>query len=338
MNKDQLLDKILAGLKSKGQLDFVAGALGDTEECEGFVEEVTYPKEGGKLTKFYGVDFLFKGYPEERITEGLAIGKALYSYIPTETVGKSLILKLTGLFMWLFARKTLIHCLRAYTNSVCTKLIDKLGIPETHYNGITREIKRTVWKITKEISGGSDEEFLGLRNDVREKNTKLEKFELIRNVTEFFCLFIEHDNAYRFRFQDIVSSISKEEVEESVYAATKKIFDILIERDHQVKYKWILFRRIVLPAVFLFPSVRRMIRKFFLELDFSKVTFDEHDRFFCLNRSGYDFFGVSYLDRLEERKRIDRERGHSYIQMFKIKNDGKDSVALKVVDFKYPTQ
>ena len=58
-------------------------------------------------------------------------------------------------------------------------------------------------------------------------------------------------------------------------------------------------------------SSREFVVEFLCELDMEEVKLDEADWYFCLRRDGYDFGGIPIKERLEERKRLDKEKGHN---------------------------
>src|SRR3990167_4961988 len=65
---------------------FFHGAFGDLPDCVGVIEPggVTDAPGGGKQVKLWGCTYLYKGYPEDFVTDGgaLSLGKAMISAIP----------------------------------------------------------------------------------------------------------------------------------------------------------------------------------------------------------------------------------------------------------------
>jgi hypothetical protein len=340
--KERLIERIQNEFFSKNKIDTVYGAFGDVEDCEGYLEKVIESPEGGRMSKFWGCSYLFKGNPTYEMVEGIGFGKAFFSRIPREIIAASFVLGLAMVFLLVFARKRLVHYARVYFGVVCGELVKKAPFDSTKQNTFTRELRRS---IDKEI----DEELIrigrqrisdGERGDLISQGAYLgsdsrEECELIANAAEFLYLFLEYDNAYRFRFQDILECLNKDNLRRHPTREIIRLFDILREREYNINQKWDGLRRIVVPMMVVSPTVRRWVVNILSELDLTKVMLDEDDWYFCLNRHEYDFRGIPYAMRLEERKRVDKEKKHYRILLYVIENreNGGKMHGVKVVPF-----
>ena len=201
--KQKLIDKIQNDIKGGKQITAVAGALGDNEDCEGYIEDVITPGTGGKYIKFYGCHAKFKGYPDGRILDAIAISKSMISAIPREIIGKSLIMKISLLLLYIFQRRKFIHMLHMYSLLIYGHVINKMNIPQNEYNIFTKELKRAVDIVLKKYS-----DKVKVKTDRPILNTddifsNRELWEAIAHIAEFSYFFLEHDNAYRFPGQDL---------------------------------------------------------------------------------------------------------------------------------------
>jgi len=332
--KQELFNQIQKVLETTGGLELVYGAFGDTPNMEGYVEKIIKPKEGGTFTKFYGCNYLFKGYPDKTIVEGIGIGKAFFSAIPREIILKSWLFKLSTLFLFLFQRKKFIHIVRTYFSIIHFHLMSKWDIPISEYNIVSKELKRAVdsvldveskkYKLDRKDDQGKTEEYDG------------EIIELLRDVFAFIYFFIDKDNAYRFRWQDIMEEMDKNILVNSPIKEINRLCKILISREYQIKHKWIKFRKMILVIMIFSPFFRRLVRDILLEINVEKVKFDEADWYFCQRRSGYDFRGIPISERLKEREKVDKEMGHYRIQQLTFKEpSGKETNGIQILPWTY---
>lgn len=303
----QQIEKIKEALSKSKQLMILQGAFGDEENCSGIVEKVIHPEEGGELLKFYGCTYLFKGLPPRRILEGggLGLAKSMISAIPREIIAPSFTLKLALAFLYVFSRRRFIHYCNVYFGEIYRNVVLTANFPPQRYNAVARELRRA------------------MENTIGFEIGNKEEQELLMKVGAFVSLFIELDAAYRFPLQDIFGGLEKERVKKSARQEVRWLFDILLERTNfdVHRQKWIQFSKAVMFFLLISLKACEFLRSFLLELDIDKVKLDENDWYFCLQRRSYNFGGVSFEDRMKERKRLDEEKGHIIIKF------GKEEVA-----------
>ena len=329
-NADQktkdLADRINKEVNEQNYYEIFRGAWGDGDEHHGIVEETIRPDEGGILTKLYGCKFLWKGRPMNISLEGIAIGKSLISIIPREIIGKSFVLKSALAFLFLFARKRLYRYLRVYSHILKQNIANKY-FNEQLYNTPIRELKRTLQIVLEREYKES-----GIREKVKKQREKRDLdmydefgvlimdadpeksdlLEAIYNFAQFIFFFLEYDNAYRFRLQDVIENLDKDNIRKNgIIDEIKRLFDFLISRENKgLATKWKQMRKIVIPFLYFSKKARRLTKEFFLELDTGLVAMDEHDWYFVLQRTDYQFGGLSVEERKEEKKRIDQQYGN----------------------------
>lgn len=333
----QLLEKINEQIKSTGRIALVEGAFGDMEECGGILEGHFTPEDGGTFAKFWGCSYLFKGYPEKQVVEGLGLAKAMISLLPREMIAKSWVMKCALAVLYLFNRKKFIHFCHVYFSAIHLNVVEKLNIPFLRYNKFPKEIFRTVSVLVeREIKNkGYQVKVEDLLTELQHKTHRVEKWEhleLIAAITNFLCVFLELDSAYRFRLQDILALVDKESVKRDVVGEIRRLVNVMISREYydyptSVRDKISNAMRILVLFLGLSKYARQWARDFLVELDTEQVKMDESDWYFCLKRREYNFSGLSIEERLKEKERIDKEKGHTIL---KIRSDGNRGLEISV--------
>lgn len=114
-----------------------------------------------------------------------------------------------------------------------------------------------------------------------------------------FGAVIQYDDAYRYRIQDIFSETTKEKLESDPYKEVKRLLGLILERERdwtvQNKYKAI-GKLIALPLKL--KVVKYALRSALRNCEFSRLQFDEADKYWCKNRTDYNFLGKSYGERM----------------------------------------
>ena len=322
----------------------IAGAFGDMVDCDGIVKQRIFPPEGGQLTEMWGSSFYFKGYPEKHVVEGAGLAKAMMSQIPREIVVKQWPWKLFLAFLFIFARRTFIHSLHVWFKIMHGHTVLKFNIPTQRYNNAVRELKRagdeTVKKMLDNMGNKKDVPYSWAYTNLLypreyQKRSPREFWEFIVCVLDFAWLFIESDNAYRFRVQDVLPLLNKDNVKKNAVKEINRLLNILIERENPVcgiKYKWIAIKKLAIPFLYLSRNARNFAREFLLELNLDKIKMDENDYYFSLRRHTFMFRGIPTHKRIEEAYKIDQEKGIVRFQLILVKDpQGNQVPAIKVV-------
>lgn len=305
MTSQELLDKIKEDTKTK-PLTYVTGAFGDTDWEHGVVEEVLTPEEGGVFMKLYGCDYLLPGFPEKNAIEVFGLPKAMFSAIPREIVFKSWLLMFSLGFLFLLRRRKFIHILNVYLMTIQANALSKTNIPEKKYNHVSREIHRAVYVV---IQRRNPSDLLG--RDLSYGRENREVAEVIAKLTEFICLLIELDSAYRLPIQDTFGDLDKEQFLKNVSKGIKEVLGKMESRwtPESLKEKPRMFKKVIPMVLFLSPTFLFWFEDIIKEIDFDKIKMDENDWYFCLARKGYDYSGLSFEERLSIRKKLDEEKG-----------------------------
>lgn len=110
----------------------------------------------------------------------------------------------------------------------------------------------------------------------------------------------EYDGAYRFRVQDVLSETTRERLLADPVCEIGRLLKLYERRDDpRVAEKIGKMVRLGLWALRI-PSVRKQFSEALMQIDFSKLQFDENDRYWACYKRDYDYFGLSY----EERQRL----------------------------------
>lgn len=308
MTGQELIQKIAEDSKENSNIPVVIGAFGDTDYAHGFIEgPVIQPETGGTFMKLYGCNYLCPCFPEQTVVESFGLPKGMISAIPREIVSKSFVLKIALGLIFLFRPRKAIHMAHVYFSVIQANFIAKIPIPEIRYNKVSREIKRAVY----ETLGNKAPNDL-LHRDFSITGYNRELAELVANITEFFCLFLELDSAYRFPLQDVLGEFDKSGLEKSVTDSVKSILDKLEDRWNppSMKDKVRSVSKILIPILRVSPTLRNWVKEFLMQLDLEKVKLDEADWYFSLERIAYDYKGLSFQERMKIRKAMDEKAGN----------------------------
>lgn len=338
------VQKLVQKLNS-GNIGHVLGALGDMENCDAIVDQVIEPLEGGRLTKFFGCSYLFKGYPIREVVEGLGFSKSFLSMLPRKLIARSRYWKTAIVIRYLFARKYFWHDAHILFFAIYSNIVQKAGLAPNRYNKPSCVLREAVNRALSHCINFEETNTYKIdlkHGDIHVINKHREIWETLSLLWEFIYLFIEYDNAYRFRLQDAFQIVNKNNLKGfGVVKEVSRIFDLLIEREdkmHGIRNKWIELKKITVPILYLDSRLRKFIRSFLQELDIEAIALDEHDWYFCLKRISYEFKGMSLKERLELRNKIDKEKGHKYYQLVQFKNEkGEDVRGIRVIDLPIST-
>ena len=268
MNNWQILDVLAENVKrtgrvelsdKDGQVQLVAGALGDRDGCAAFVEETK--KDPMWQTKYYGVSYWFKGITDNDIIDRVTITKKAFREIIKLLPVR--VFKVIHSFL-------LIYGAEGGLKSKCLK----------------------------------QEEFCPACQELIRAGLKFAKEDLV------YCLamFLQFSLTYRFYLQDTLGEISQSDFLKSPIKEIWRLRKLALERKISLSrgklnfITWIT----ILACIFY----RKQAKEFVFLLDIDKIRLDEADRYFCLRRSSYNFWGKELYQRLVEAEIIDEKMGN----------------------------
>jgi len=231
------------------------------------VKRVEFPKEGG-IFVFYSDDELpSKGFPcsetVENVDEMKKEGKAIAWGIQRIISGS----KLKTFLLFLIFRKQVWEMARAIVESMWA-LIKRYRSKPIMYCQCVREIYR-VFDIA--IVREDDQIVRGV----------------IEKIRDIVCMFLEFDDAYRYRFQDVFIELNQEEFNRNPERELIRIMDILISRDTIVpKNKWEMVKKFI-SLMMVQKRIRKIITNMVREINLKEIAMDEIDNHYSQIKGGY---------------------------------------------------
>lgn len=111
----------------------------------------------------------------------------------------------------------------------------------------------------------------------------------VAKVSTLLAEILEHDQAYRFRFQDLVSETSKDGIGNRPYRETRRLVRLYFQRESSAMSKmWWMH---------LLPFAMLYFVKYLESLDWQKMQFDEGDRYWACKKLDYNYMGLNYWAR-----------------------------------------
>ena len=121
-------------------------------------------------------------------------------------------------------------------------------------------------------------------------------------LSKIFGHILQYDDAYRFRFQDIISEIDPWELYRNPTATFVIMLDTIILREHSqgMKDKWSKLYKYGVLVFLLTWWIRDIIKN----VDFDNLKYSEADKYWVSLRADYDYMGLSYEERVQSVKNI----------------------------------
>lgn len=248
---------------------------------------VEFPEEDGVLTYMAGYDYPYRGYPYYEFVDKIDIIKKISRGIQS---GFYHGLKQSKLKWLLIA---LIPTLgRSVFWAFCysfDRLVARTPMRVNRFSESVRELHRAA-----SISWGDETQEL---SDLR---------KMLRNIE---CMILEFDNAYRFRFQDLVVEIDKDALRKNPRKEINRLMDIWISREsvEDVKNSWVLLKLFNNWYLRFDRGLRQMIVRVLLELDPEKCKLSVEDKYFATPRVDY-IFGFMLYPTADDTKLIKKVR------------------------------
>ncbi len=263
------------------------------------VERTERPIEGGILVYLYGYKYPYKGIPDQDSFHGMHNLKRAIAYAISNFNGwqiKALVVSI--LISPGFFKNKIIDSFFNYIYTLERFYLEKVFLRDDRYCASCRELKRTFDKLL-ETKIGRTKTILFLLRDIGV------------NILEIDC-------AYRFRWQDIMNEVNKEEItktDSSQIKEIKRLSDILVSRErdeNHMRARWRNITRLLTIWLYISKKTRKVVAEFFQELNLDKVKPDAGDDYFNGLRQDYKFKGKTLIERVEERKIMDGKNWHFF--------------------------
>ncbi len=282
-------------IQEKGKLETNLGIYGDFMGAGAYVEDIIL-NEDGINTKYFGCPYLYKGKLEKETLDRVNIMKRLF-ISTVRLVSKKPFIYFLPLYL-LFKKSIIKEVIYWIGYNYMSDLFKyKPKINENYYDSKYENSRYDAYFCP------AVRELIRVGKTFTESITDPDYKEKTINVVYCVAMFPQNDNAYRIIFQD-------------VFGQARNIMEalaILIERQKagnaRIEHKWEAIEKLIKWAMFFSKDVRWFFEEFFKRLDKNKVAMDSSDRFFAINRRGYQVSGIPFSVRLKEWERIVKEEG-----------------------------
>ena len=242
------------------------------------LEKVEFPFEG-VYTQMGGQKFPYKGFPFFEFVERIDVVKK---------IGRSCLsgfwhsFKNTNKFCLVFLIPVLFfssHVLYAFTFTLF-RFLERYRLKKERYCTTVREIHRAFTEA-----------------HIEKENEKMKEFRLM--VRLVVCMILEFDNAYRYRIQDILPELNKENLTRNPIKELNRLMDIMVVRENtqSIKDSWFLIKKFVYWYLRFDRKLLKMIKNILLEINLKQVALDEMDKSYCIMRKDYTF---PFMSKVEE--------------------------------------
>ncbi len=233
--------------------------------------KVEFPVTGGVLTYMSGYEVPFQGFPFHELVERMDVVKKMtkgfksgfHHILWKHFTGWKRIpmIFITSPFFRIYAHAEI---------ATCWRYIERYKIKPRCYCTALREVHRA-------FSIPNDEE-------------KYKTIKLREMMRDLLCMHLEFDNAYRFRFQDVIVNLDKAELKKDPIKEIIRLLDIMSSREirQEVKDSWNLTKTMVEYLRFS-KQIKDILVSFLNNLEVDKCKLDTNDFPFCKDRNDYKF-------------------------------------------------
>lgn len=225
------------------------------------LERVEFPDAGGVLTYMSEQPFPYKGFPFFEFVDKIdilkKISRAVLSGMYHQLKNKKI------LFVTLIPALWLLKPVVRTFFYVIYRVIDRFKLKKEKYCDAVREVYRAFSHNT---------EFSDMFRDL-------------------LCMVLEMDNAYRYRFQDIIIGLDKTVLRASPRTEIVRLLQVLSEREkgQDIKDTWFLVKLALSFYLFVDKEFKNLIVDSLCDLDLEKVQLSIEDKAYCVARSDYRF-------------------------------------------------
>ena len=226
--------------------------------------KVEFPNAGGVLTFMENHDLPYKGFPYFEFVDKIDIMKKIIRSTLSglyHALKRRRRLQLLTLFLspWFFK-----DFLRAEIYTMY-RLIARFKVKPIRYCDMGRELHRA-------FGDGEAGEFRPMLRDL-------------------VCMVLEFDNAYRYRFQDVITELDQEELARRPIRELRRLLKVMSTREktQEIKDTWRLIDYVVRFYLPFDRELKDVIVQTFLKLDLKLVKLSAEDEHYCGPRKDYQF-------------------------------------------------
>lgn len=128
------------------------------------------------------------------------------------------------------------------------------------------------------------------------------KGRLDDNLINALALILEYDSAYRYRFQDIIAELNKDNLKKSAREIIR-LLDIIDKREQGRSNRWEQIKKSV-KLIFLFcPKIKKQIVAILKDINIDEVKFSKEDIYWTnKNKTSYLYRGMTIKERERDNK------------------------------------
>ena len=230
--------------------------------------KVEFPEEGGVLTYMTNHPYPYRGFPYYEFVEKIDLIKkisrgtlsGLYHSIKHRNK-----LRLLLMFPLIFMARDLIST----ATRTFHRMIERSRIKSNRYSRAVRAIYAAF--------------------DTPRVNEDLETLELRLMLKDIVCTILEFDNAYRFRFQDVIVELDKNNLKKNTIKELLRLMNLMTSREQtqEVKDTWRLLVMGVKYYLRFDRKLQKMIADILSNLDLNQVALTPEDEHFAGQRKDY---------------------------------------------------
>lgn len=264
-NNMGILQQVVGSIKEIPKLPSEIPQPGDSHP----LKYVEFPPQGGVLTHMQGYDHPYKGFPFAEFVDKIDLIKKL-SRSTQSGFYHALLKRPWTRWLLVFLVPSARSIFWAYTFTFY-RLIERFRLKTERYCDAVREIHRAA---SVEVEG-EDPQITELRH-------------MLRDIE---CMILEFDNAYRFRVQDLLADLNKENLQKNPVKEINRLLDIWISREKTVEIKdsWRLLKAFVSWYLRFDRKLLKMIVRVLSNIDTEKTKLSVEDKYFADIRKDYEF-------------------------------------------------
>ena len=126
-----------------------------------------------------------------------------------------------------------------------------------------------------------------------------EVYDLIddEKIRDIVCAVLEHDDAYRYRFQDVLSELDKDAFEDHPIKELRRLNELYWERENEKRLK--IKMAINLATVYLLfnRKLLKYVKEKVQELDLDEIKLSVEDIYWTTTKGGYKYMGLTNEER-----------------------------------------
>ena len=234
------------------------------------LQKVEFPVDGGVMTYMEGHPYPYRGFPFFEFVDKIDLIKKVSR---ASLSGLYHSLKRTNKLWFITLIPSIWMSKHLIRSGIYTfyRVVERFRIKPKYYCQAIRELHRAF--------------------SVLNENDKVSYQELKFRIRDLVCSILEFDNAYRFRFQDIVEELNKENLKKNFSKELNRLLSIMQEREtgQDIKDTWTLLKLFISYYLRFDKELKKILLETLLELNVEQVKLTPEDIHFCEKRKDYVF-------------------------------------------------